>query len=64
LMLCVAFTVSSVWSAALSLADLASYLLLNPNRPVLRSGAAIFYAFLPLALATFVFTYYLLSWQA
>lgn len=53
-----AFTVSSVWSAALSLADLGSYVFLNPNRPVLHSSDAIFYVFLPPALATFVFTYF------
>ncbi len=58
LMLYAAFAVSSVWSASLSLVEFGSYVFLNPNRPILLSSHLIFYALLPPALATFVFTYF------
>ncbi|WP_170303170.1 hypothetical protein [Reyranella soli] len=53
----VALTLSSTWSAALSLGDLANYIFLNPARPILRSVETIFYVFLPFSLATFGFIY-------
>lgn len=53
----VALTISSTWSAALSLGDLASYIFLNPGRPILRSVESIFYIFLPFSVAAFVFVY-------
>ncbi len=53
----VALAVGSTWSASLSLLDLASWLLMHPSRPVLESVAAPAYLFLPLAIATFAFTW-------
>jgi hypothetical protein len=53
-----ALTVSSIGSAALSIGDLASYVFLNPSRPVLQSIDPIVYVLLPLSLATFGFIYF------
>jgi hypothetical protein len=53
-----ALTVSSIGSAALSIGDLASYVFLNPGRPVLQSIETIVYVLLPLSLATFGFIYF------
>lgn len=53
----VALSVGSLWSASLSLLDLANWLFLHPARPVLESVAAPVYAFLPLAVVTFVVTW-------
>ncbi len=49
------FVIGAVWGASLSLGELATYVLLHPGRPVLDSVMPIYWAFLPVALATFVF---------
>jgi hypothetical protein len=48
-----AFGIGSLWSSALSLLDLSNYLFLSPGREILRSGDAMAYTFLPLAVATY-----------
>lgn len=53
----IALSVGSLWSASLSLLDLANWLLLHPSRPVLESVAAPVYVFLPLSVATFAVTW-------
>jgi hypothetical protein len=53
----VAFGVGSLWSASLSLLDLANYLFLNPGRQVLQSIDAVAYCFFPLAVVTFAVTW-------
>jgi hypothetical protein len=54
-----AYVTSASWSAALSLGDLAAWILLHPSRPVFRSASPIYWLFLPLALATFA----LVGWR-
>ena len=46
----IAFVVGSLWSASLSLGDLASYILIHPARPVATSIDAVYYALMPVAL--------------
>lgn len=53
----IAFALVSLWSASFSLLDLASYLLLNPGRPVLETIDLVVYLLLPLALAAFAVTW-------
>ena len=53
----VALAVGSLWSASLSLLDLASWLLMHPSRPLVESVAAPVYLFLPLAIVTFAITW-------
>ncbi len=50
----IAFAVSATWSAAFSLMDLAAYLVLHPDRAVLRDYVPIAYVFLPAALITII----------
>jgi hypothetical protein len=49
------FVIGAAWGAALSLGELASYALLNPNRGALSSVTPIYWAFLAPAVATCVF---------
>lgn len=53
----VAFGLSCLWSASLSLLDLANYLFLNPGRQIFQSIDVVAYAYLPLAIATFAITW-------
>ncbi len=45
-----AFVIGALWSASLSLGDLASYLFLHPSRPVLPTIDAVYFAFLVVAM--------------
>lgn len=51
----VAYVLAAAWGGALSLGDLAMYLLLHPAHPLLGSALAMYALLLPLALATFAF---------
>lgn len=50
--------VGMIWSGSLSFGDLASYVALNPGRPLLSSLLPVYVVFLPFAFATFVFVWW------
>ena len=53
-----AFAIGAVWSAALSLGQIADFLVRHPGRPLLDSLLTVHCGFLPLTVATFTFVWW------